>query len=285
MFQSNKRKLIATPFLLIMCHVSYAAAEMIRYEYKDIEFIAQQNNLSKIESCASKGSPSCLTLLGGAYYWGLPFKDAKIDKNNIIASNFCRKALISSLTSRAIFSVIIENKRPLESNAILHSAATEGYYPAINRLAHRSGLKTDKEKLESIKWRKIQMTIDPSIENDEKGFIGHIYLDMSNPDYTHALYWLNRAITEEDDMLAQHSIAKLYAEGKGVEQDYVTAYMYYDLAGSAGAEEKSKLTELMSAEQVQEGISRSHQWQDEHHSYRPGYGAWNDMGGIEWHVH
>ena len=89
----------------------------------------------------------------------------------------------------------------------------------------------------------------------------------------------------EDDMLAERNIAKLYAEGKGVTQDYVTAYMYYDLAGTAGAEEKSKLAELMTPQQVQEGILRSHQWQDEHHSYRPGYGAWNDMGGIKWNVH
>lgn len=285
MFQLNKKHIIIAYFILFLCHISYAAAEMIVYEYKDIEFLTQQNNLSEIEHCADRGSPSCLTLLGGAYYWGLSFKDTKTEKNKIMAGNFFLKTLVSSLTARAIFAVIIEDNRPLESGALLNSAATEGYYPGINRLAHRRGLKTDKERLESIKWRKVQMTMTPSIAHDEKGFIGSIYLKMTQPDYSSALPWLHKASEEEDDMLAQHNIARLYAEGKGVDQDYVTAYMYYDLSGSAGSEEKAKLTKYMTPAQVQEGIYRSHQWQDEHHSYRPGYGAWNDTGGIEWNVH
>ena len=285
MFQYNKFKKIKAIFIAFTCIAYSATATTITYEYKDIKTLAKQNNLSEIENCAKHNSQSCLTLLGGAYYWGTPFKDKTIERNHKIASNYLKKSLIQSLTSRAILAVIMEKDRAIESHALLTSAATERYYPAINRLAHAGSLETDKDKLESIKWRKVQMTIDPSIAHDEKGFIGAIYLKMSSPDYPNALYWLNRAITEEDDMLAEHNIAKLYAEGKGVAQDYVTAYMYYDLAGTAGAEEKSKLAELMTSEQVLEGISRSHKWQDQHNSYRPGYGAWNDMGGIDWNVH
>ena len=283
-FRNIKNKLITALILIFVYHTT-TYAKTVTYDTGYMRDLASNNNFSEIERCAEKGSQTCLTLLGGSYFLGLSFKDKEIKINNNLASHYFKKSLIGSLTSRDMLAILMEENRALESDALLNSAATEGYYPAIDRLAHRGPLKTDKNRLENIKWRKVQMTIDPSIAHDEKGFIGAIYLKMSSPDYPNALYWLNRAITEEDDMLAEHNIAKLYAEGKGVVQDYVTAYMYYDLAGTAGAEEKSKLAERMTSEQVLEGMARSHKWQDEHHSYRPGYDAWNDMGGIDWNVH
>ena len=260
-------------------------SSLIYYNKNDIEKIAMENKYSDIEACAQKGSAACSTILGTAYYRGLSFKDQKVVIDRALARSYFQSSLIDSLTSRSALSMIIKEEKGLESKALMTSAATEGYYPAIYELAHPDYCKANKDLLESIKWRKIQMDIDPSTGGDEKGFIGSIYLQMSPPDYPNALYWLNKAITEEDDMLAQHDIARLYAEGKGVTQDYITAYMYYDLAGTAGAEEKSKLAERMTSEQVLEGMTRSHQWQDQHHSYRPGYGAWNDMGGIDWNIH
>ena len=270
----------------LIASIQYSCnANMIRYQKKDIEDITKETSYESTESCAEQGSIKCLTLMGASYFWGINFKDKEIEYNNNMAKNYLTKTLIDSITSRSILAHALEHQQKLESKALLNSAAAEGYYPAIYALAHPGPLKTDEEILKSIKWRKIQISLEPSDGNIEKGFIGDLYLSLNTPDYPNALYWLNRAITEEDDMLAEHNIAKLYAEGKGVEKDYVTAYMYYDLAGTAGAEEKSKLAERMTPEQVQEGLSRSHQWQDEHHSYRPGYGAWNDMGGIEWHAH
>lgn len=260
-------------------------ANMIRYQKKDIENIIKETSYESTESCAKQGSIKCSTLMGASYFWGIGFKDKKIEYSNNMARHYLTRTLINSITSRSILAHALEYQQKLESKALLNSAATEGYYPAIYALAHQGPLKTDEEILKSIKWRKVQISLEPSDANIEKGFIGDLYLSLNTPDYSNALFWLNKASIEEDDMFAQHDMARLYAEGKGVEKDYVTAYMYYDLAGTAGAEEKSKLAELMTPEQVQEGLSRSHQWQDEHHSYRPGYGAWNDMGGIEWHVH
>lgn len=285
MYQRNSTTATIILSIIAVSFFSYVNASMISYERNDIEKKIEQRDFEDVEYCAQKGSATCSTLIGGAYYWGLSFHNRKIKIDDNIASSYLKKSLIESLTSRSILAIIIGSNKSLESKALLTSAAKEGYYPAIYILAHPDSFKTDTEKLDSIKWRKIQMEIAPSTGSDEKGFIGSIYLKMTQPDYKEALLWLHKASDEEDDMLAQYNIAKLYAEGKGVEQDYVTAYMYYDLAGTAGAEEKSKLAERMTPEQVQEGLSRSHQWQDEHHSYRPGYGAWNDMGGIEWNVH
>ena len=285
-FKNSKKHFFKTAVITIfLFSADHLYANLINYSKHEIEKIAMENKYSDIEACAQKGSAACSTILGTAYYRGLSFKDHKVVIDRALARSYFQSSLIDSLTSRSALSMIIKEEKGLESKALMTSAATEGYYPAIYELAHPDYCKTNKDLLESIKWRKIQMDIDPSTGSDEKGFIGSIYLQMSPPDYPNALYWLNKAITEEDDMLAQHDIARLYAEGKGVAQDYVTAYMYYDLAGTAGAEEKSKLAERMTSEQVLEGMTRSHQWQDQHHSYRPGYGAWNDMGGIDWNVH
>ena len=260
-------------------------ATFISYDIKDIEKTVYNSKYSDVINCENKGSSKCATILGAAYYRGLSFQDKTLKKDKKISTYYFQKSLIDSLTSRTSLAIIIKQSRKLESHALMTSAATEGYYPAIYELAHPSSLKTDKDRLDSIKWRIIQIDSYPETASCERGFIGSIYLEMKVPDYKNALYWLNKAIIEEDDLRAQYDIAKLYAEGKGVAQDYVTAYMYYDLAGTAGAEEKSKLAERMTSEQVLEGMARSHQWQDQHHSYRPGYGAWNDMGGIDWNVH
>ena len=252
---------------------------------QDIENIAQKANISEIEECKNLSYSVCYTVLGGGYYWGTKFKDKKVEDDDIIAQDYLKKTLISSPIAREIFGYIIEKSRPKESYVLLLSAANEGLTSAIYELGHTSQVYTDKDILERIKWRKILLEKDPSSSKYEYAFIGNFYLRLSTPDYSNALYWLNKAIEQEDDMDAEFDIAGLYAEGKGVAQDYVTAYMYYDLAGSAGAENKAKLVRAMTPTQLREGISRSHLWQDERHTYRPGYGAWNNMGGIEWNAH
>ena len=283
MYQHKKAKFIVFSAATIFSLVFYSTPALaIDYRYDDIENITKYKNYNEIESCANQGSPSCLALLGAAYQWGVKFKDKTIERNINISSNYLSKALGGNLMARTLYAYMISEKAPLEKKSLLYSAATEGYLPAIFGLANSYGIKTDKDRLENIRWRKIHMNIDPSAAQDEKGAIGVIYLTLASPDYPNALYWLNKAAIEEDDMSAQYKLAGLFARGNGVRKDYITAYMYYDLSGSAGSEEKFKLSKLMSQEQVQEAIERSHQWQDKYNSYRPGYGAWNDVGGIQW---
>ena len=283
MRQYKKVNLVSFSAIAIFSLVFYSAQALaIGYRNHDIENVTKYKNYNEIESCANQGSPSCLALLGASYYWGVEFKDRVVERNIDISSNYLNKALGNSLMARSLFAHVIDEKAPLEKKSLLYSAATEGYLPAIFSLANSYGMKTDKDRLENIRWRKIHMNIDPSAAQDEKGAIGVIYLTLASPDYPNALYWLNKAAIEEDDMSAQYKLAGLFARGDGVRKDYITAYMYYDLSGSAGSEEKFKLSKLMSQEQVQEAIERSHQWQDKYNSYRPGYGAWNDVGGIQW---
>ena len=250
-------------------------------EKNDIENIAKEKNFNEIKSCKNLNHNICYPILGGSHYWGMKFKDKKIEYDDTVAQSYLKITLIDSITARSLLGYIFKKSRPRESYALLLSAANEGLLPAIYYVGHTNGVYTDKDILERIKWRKILLEKDPSSSKYEYAFIGNFYLRLSTPDYSNALYWLNKVIEQEDDMDAEFDIAGLYAEGKGVAQDYVTAYMYYDLAGSAGAENKAKLVRAMTHAQLREGISRSHQWQDERHTYRPGYGAWHNMGGIE----
>lgn len=66
-------------------------------------------------------------------------------------------------------------------------------------------------------------------------------------------------------------LGDIFSEGKIVHQDLVKAYMYYDLGGDASIDDKERLAEQMTPEQINEALERSWQWQDQHRSYRPGY--------------
>ena len=89
-----------------------------------------------------------------------------------------------------------------------------------------------------------------------------------------AKLWLARATEGHNaNINAEQLLGEQYEAGNCVPQDYVMAYMMYDLGGTAAAEQKHALAKKMTPEQVREGTLRSHQWQDENHSYRVGYGS------------
>ncbi|WP_302140199.1 tetratricopeptide repeat protein [Halomonas alkalicola] len=101
--------------------------------------------------------------------------------------------------------------------------------------------------------------------------------------YEKAFEWIIRAV-EQDDSLAQAYAGEFFEQGLGTEQDLVTAYMMYDLAGWADNEERDEVAKKMTEEQIGEAIARSWQWQLERNSYRPssnGYRYQPDVSGLE----
>ncbi|WP_188112416.1 tetratricopeptide repeat protein [Salinicola aestuarinus] len=85
-----------------------------------------------------------------------------------------------------------------------------------------------------------------------------------------AFLWLRRA-SDNDDISAQGTLGDFYAQGIGTDKDLVRAYMMYDLGGTASSGKKAELAEQMTQAQIDEAVSLSRQWQDEHNSYRPSY--------------
>lgn len=88
--------------------------------------------------------------------------------------------------------------------------------------------------------------------------------------YSKAFYWLSQGF-KQDDPVAELWLGEFYENGWGTDKDLVMAYMMYDLGGTAGVDDKERIAPLMTQEQIREAIKKSHEWQEEHHSFRPGY--------------
>src|ERR1700722_6609033 len=52
-------------------------------------------------------------------------------------------------------------------------------------------------------------------------------------------------LAEHGDARAQSSLGLMYSNGRGVSQDYVSAYMWFDLAAAGGNEEAEKSRDKM----------------------------------------
>ncbi len=60
----------------------------------------------------------------------------------------------------------------------------------------------------------------------------------------------------------------MYAEGLGVEHDYVQAYMFFIIAATNGCDTASenliKISELMTPEQIDKAQDRAKKWMEKH---------------------
>lgn len=102
-------------------------------------------------------------------------------------------------------------------------------------------------------------------------------------DLEKAFEWIIRAV-EQDDSLAQAYAGEFFEEGLGTEQNFVKAYMMYDLSTGIGREAKYELADKMTEEQIEEAIARSWQWQMKHGVVRPssdGYRYQPDVSDLE----
>lgn len=78
-------------------------------------------------------------------------------------------------------------------------------------------------------------------------------------DYEQAVFWF-RKTADQGYKFAQSCLGACYQFGKGVPQDYVAAYQWFNLAAvteSFAAEARDKVAKLMTPEQTAEGQRRS----------------------------
>lgn len=59
-------------------------------------------------------------------------------------------------------------------------------------------------------------------------------------------------------------LAEYYEKGVGTKADFVQAYKYFDLSGSAGVKGKQRIAKKMTQEQIDEALRQSQEWQEEH---------------------
>jgi TPR repeat protein len=83
------------------------------------------------------------------------------------------------------------------------------------------------------------------------------------PDYASALKLL-KPLAEDGHEKAQYYLGRMFANGHGVEQDYVTAYQWLDASASAthrfASEDRDRLTTPMTPEQIAQARKQADAW-------------------------
>lgn len=83
------------------------------------------------------------------------------------------------------------------------------------------------------------------------------------PDYASALKLL-KPLAEDGHEKAQYYLGRMFANGHGVEQDYVTAYQWLDASASAthrfASEDRDRLTTTMTPEQIAQARKQADAW-------------------------
>ena len=84
-------------------------------------------------------------------------------------------------------------------------------------------------------------------------------------DEAEAARWY-RLAAEQGTAIAQNNLGVMYANGLGVPQDDVTAYMWFNLAAATGDEDartaREDVATRMTREQVAEAQARAREWEN-----------------------
>ena len=277
--------LIATTLLITYPNISKAEFS------NDITNIKQEMwgiDYQQLKNCTNMLQRDCnirLALNKMSYHNSLKNIPGEIDYEK--AEQYLTPITGESLAARMLLGEIrMQQGNKKEAMALIASSGTEGFGPALDQLADSSmlvyaGQTEESSERQALKWqyKYYAKRKDPDIAY----YIAAYFIAPQYKDCDAAKLWFTRATEGHNASIdAQHLLGEQYEAGNCVPQDYVMAYMMYDLGGTAAAKQKHALAEKMTREQINEGTLRSHQWQDENHSYRIGYG--NDTP-VYWNVH
>ena len=241
---------------------------------------------SELKNCADKGSRICARNLGLFYYFSPQFSDGKSSQDIDQAKAWLNKTTFYPISRYALGKIYInENGKEKLSESLLLSSCTEDNKDACLALYKiymgkpvGGVICDDKACNNAIYVIKKAMEIDSNdsaLTKDDKKFsardfndkLARLLIKRKDPD---AIPLLEKEV-EADAPFASSLLAPLYETGELAAKNLTRAYMMYDLSGSGYADEKAKVAEQMTPEQVREAQEMSWRWQDEHRSYRAGY--------------
>ena len=270
---------------LLVCEDCYSNQRM------DYYISVKKINKNYLLSCAETDM-ACKSMLGYAFLFGTPTNDSIIDKD-LNKAEYWLEMSSSQSYSRLLLGELIAEKSYRDGTnqgkraiALIQSSCDENlsegcmmmssiyhheYYAlkendldkavcylrkSINILENKKDTLKSKDELRltesELKESKNRLALLLIENGDAKGVAMLEKLELNNPDFT------------------GEPLGDVYSEGKIVPQDLVKAYMYYDLSGG-DKEEKAHLVNKMTSDQIKEALERSWNWQEQHHSYRPGY--------------
>lgn len=280
----NKNFLNVILFVFLVSFISNAEARLS--DVNRISIWMKNQNRSSVSDCAEKGDTRCQIATGMYFYQGHSFyfsNDRTDDGENIEeAKNWLYLNTSKSLVARVMMGMIYRDEgRDKEGLSLILSAGHEGSYDALLLLSRGDvDLYGDfkKNENERIKWI---VYLYGKFPNGQSAYnIAAYYFDKKS--CKDGLGWMQKAAFLHDDLNAQEYMGSLYEQGHCLPQDNIMAYMMYDLGGTAASNKKQALAQKMTPEEIDEATRRSHDWQDEHHSYRPGYGSGVS---VHWNMH
>ncbi|WP_414500137.1 hypothetical protein [Zymobacter sp. IVIA_12111.31 C1] len=283
------RKSMATVIFLLISHINIANAELSE-DISNIRIEMLSSPYETIKKCSEAGEKSCqIKLALNSMEGNSRLKDRSGEIDYKKAEHWLITLTGQSPTARLLLGRIrIQQGKTKEAKALISSSGTENFSPALDHLISpidRIYIGEDKEQQEtqSLKWelKAFMLRKDPDIAY----YIAAHFITPPYKDCAAAKLWFARATEGHNaNINAQQLLGEQYETGDCMPQDYVMAYMMYDLGGTAVAEQKHALAEKMTPEQINEGTLRSYQWQEQNHSYRVGYGVGNSYD-IHWNIH
>ena len=280
---------------LVSCFAFFVAFEGIKCfasinvsEIERMEIWMRSQNKEDVIKCASAGDMHCQIAMGMYYRTNKRFffdKRENKKRNNSEAIKWLENNTGKSAVARFFMAnKLYDEKLSKEGLALLESAAVEGNYESLLELT-KGGIglynSTEQEEKETMRWGKLLYQHYPSGQAAYNVAMGYFY-DSGKNTCPQGENWLKKAAFLHNDLNAQEYMGSLYEQGHCLPQDNIMAYMMYDLGGTAASNKKQALAQKMTPEEIDEATRRSHDWQDEHHSYRPGYGSGVS---VHWNMH
>jgi TPR repeat protein/thiol-disulfide isomerase/thioredoxin len=148
--------------------------------------------------------------------------------------------------------------------ALLTKAAEHGCPVAQAMLSSRyeHGSDVPQDYAVAVKWLVASAANGDMDSQNELGFAYYFGERGLPKDDRKAAEWLTRA-AEQGDSTAQFRLAQMYADGEGVQRDYVTAYVWLtiservDTVLNSGQEDRESLAKKMTSEQVTDAEKRA----------------------------
>ncbi len=133
-------------------------------------------------------------------------------------------------------------------------------------LMYELGQGVPQDNAEALRWYRLAADHDATAQFN----LGSMY-EFGNDglgaaqDYAEAFKWYLRA-ADQGDANAQFRLGTMYEQGHGVPQDYILAYMHYDLAAALQdgykhpVSKRDNLEERMTPEQIAEAQKLARKW-------------------------
>ena len=279
-------------FYIVIFFITDQSWALDYYEVKDS---LKKENSNQIALCSEQENKNCQLILGFAYLYGGEFRDARLPKNIDRAVELLSESTMLPYSRFLLGKIYLDLQEKNHTGiALIQSACEENIEEACAISAEQYSSRNGCDK--SYKFFNCKYDIDKAIKYEEKIVylynrkLGNRALDKNrillikinilkynirlgellviNND-ARGVSLLESINLDELDFDIR-TLARVYEEGKIVPQDLTKAYMYYDLTGGS-EEDKVRLAKKMTPAQMKAAAERSWNWQEQHHSYRPGY--------------